>query len=236
MLEQQQAQLVAGLRELYTRMQNGQGWPGQPLRETQGRHPLTHDILERLELLHPSSESSNNYEGFEEDCSRMQQKLVERGAPFTHRRGSTSSSSEHGHSSSGSSYGGTPTTKSMPYSDPFPRHNAPPTPPMNSPFTKQSQIPPPIKQEAPIVTSNFMNNGALDPSALTRSAWPAEPMIVDESLDYNSKAMYTYDPFSNYDSNAMMLDPCIMNPTNPMLPQWNDPGEFDISSFIQGNA
>ena len=33
LLEQQQVQLVAGLRDLYTRLQNGQSWPGQPLRE-----------------------------------------------------------------------------------------------------------------------------------------------------------------------------------------------------------
>ena len=85
MLEQQQTQLVAGLRELYSRLQNGQGWPGQPLREAQGGHPLTHDILERLDLLH-SSEGGGHYEGFEEDCNRMQQKLLERGAPYTRRR------------------------------------------------------------------------------------------------------------------------------------------------------
>merc|ERR1712029_1246389 len=51
MLEQQQSQLVAGLRELYSKLRDGQPWPGAPLREAHGGHPLTHDILERLELL-----------------------------------------------------------------------------------------------------------------------------------------------------------------------------------------
>ncbi|KAF2263527.1 hypothetical protein CC78DRAFT_465529 [Lojkania enalia] len=231
MLEQQQAQLVAGLRELYSRLQNGQGWPGQPLREAQGGHPLTHDILERLDLLHSVSDSGSNYEGFEEDCSRMQQKLLERGAPYTRRRGSVSSDSEHGHTSSSSSYGGTPTTKSMPYVDSFTRHNAPPTPPMNSPFPRQSQIEP-IKQEAPMVSSTFMNTGALDPSALTRPAWTSEPMMMDESLDFNSKPIYTFDTFNNFDSSTMMLDPCVMNPAGPMMPDWNDSNDLDFSNFI----
>ena len=179
MLEQQQSQLVAGLRELYNRLQTGQGWPGQPLREAQGGHPLTHDILERLDLLHASSDSNGNYEGFEEDCSRMQQKLLDQGAAFTHRRGSVSSDSDHGHTSSSSSYSGTPTTKSLSFADPFARNNAPPTPPMNSPFPRQSQIAPPIKQEAPLVSPTFMNTGALEPSSLTRSQWVGEPMMME---------------------------------------------------------
>lgn len=232
MLEQQQTQLVAGLRELYSRLQNGQGWPGQPLREAQGGHPLTHDILERLDLLH-SSEGGGHYEGFEEDCNRMQQKLLERGAPYTRRRGSVSSDSEHGHTSSSSSYSGTPTTKSMPFSDPFARNNAPPTPPMNSPFPRQSQIAPTVKQEAPMVSSTFMNTGALDPSQLSRPAWTAEPMMMDDPVDFNGKSMYAFDTFSNFDSNTMILDPLVINPAGPMMPDWNDPGDLDFSSFIQ---
>lgn len=237
MLEQQQSQLVAGLRELYSRLQNGQGWPGQPLREAQSGHPLTHDILERLDLLHPTSDSSSNYEGFEDDCNRMQQKLLERGAPYTHRRGSVSSDSDHGHTSSSSSYSGTPTTKSMPYNDPLSRINAPPTPPMNSPFPRQSQITPMIKQEAPMVSSTFMNTGALEPSALTRSAWTAEPMMMDEPLDFNAKSIYSFDStFSEFDSNTMMMDPCVINPAGAMMPDWNDPSDLDFSSFINNQV
>ncbi|KAF2793690.1 hypothetical protein K505DRAFT_325306 [Melanomma pulvis-pyrius CBS 109.77] len=228
MLEQQQTQLVAGLRELYSRLQGGQAWPGQPLREAQSGHPLTHDILERLDLLH-STGDGNNYEGFEEDCNRMQQKLLDRGAPYTHRRGSVSSDSDHGHTSSSSSYGGTPTTKSIPYADPFAKHNAPPTPPMNSPFPRQSQIVSPVKQEAPMAP--YMNAGALDPSALSRSAWSGE-MMMDEPMDFSNKGLYTYDTFNNFDSNAMMLDPLVINPSGPMMPDWNDTNDLDFSNFI----
>lgn len=233
MLEQQQTQLVAGLRELYGRLQSGQGWPGQPLREQQGGHPLTHDILERLDLLHSSGDSGSNYEGFEEDCNKMQQKLLERGAPYTHRRGSISSNSDHGHtSSSGSSYGGTPTTRSIPYVEAFARNRAPPTPPMNSPFPRQSQLATSIKQEAHMVSPAYMNAGALDPSALSRQSWTSEPMMMDEPLDFNPKSMYTFDTFNSFDSNAMMLDPCVINSAGPMMPDWNDASDLDFSNFI----
>ncbi|KAF2704192.1 hypothetical protein K504DRAFT_390800 [Pleomassaria siparia CBS 279.74] len=225
MLEQQQAQLVAGLRELYSRLQGGQGWPGQPLRDAPSGHPLTHDILERLDLLHSTGEGSNNYEGFEEDCNRMQQKLLDRGAPYTHRRGSISSDSEHGHTSASSSYGGTPTTKSISYTDPFARHNAPPTPPMNSPFPRQSQIVSPVKQEGPMMT--YMSAGALDPSNLSR--WSGETMMMDEPMDFGNKAMYAYDAYSNFDSSAMMLDPLV---AGPMMSEWNDGTDLDFSNFI----
>lgn len=233
MLEQQQSQLVAGLRELYDRLQKGQGWPGAPLREVQGGHPLTHDILERLDLLHPSSEGSTNYEGFEDDCNRMQQKLLERGAPYTRRRGSVSSDSEHGHTSSSSSYSGTPTTKAAPFIDSFARHNAPPTPPMNSPFPRQSQVVSPVKQEAPMVSTTFMNTGALDPSALSRSNWQADSMMMDETLDF-SKPMYPFDTYGNFDQNAMMLDPIVVN--DPALPDWNTNSDLDFNNFINNQV
>lgn len=232
MLEQQQTQLVAGLRQLYSRLQKGESWPGQPLREASGGHPLTHDILERLDLLHPSSDSSSNYDGFEEDCNRMQQKLLERGAPFTRRRGSVSSDSEHGHASSSSSYNGTPTTRSFAFDNPFARNNAPPTPQMNSPFPRQSQIVPQVKQESPMGSSTFVNTGALDPSALSRTAWMNDSIMMDEPVDF-SKPMYGFDNFNNYDQQSMMVDTIAINPNDPMMPDWNSPNDLDFSSFIQ---
>ncbi|KAF1928853.1 uncharacterized protein M421DRAFT_61552 [Didymella exigua CBS 183.55] len=229
MLEQQQAQLVAGLRDLYTRLQSGQGWPGQPLREAQGGHPLTHDILERLDLLHGPSENGGNYEGFEEDCSRMQHKLLERGAPLSRRRGSASSDSEHGHTSSPSSYSGTPTARQFAFTEPFVRNNAPPTPPMNSPFPRQSQVAAPVKQESPVVSSTFMQTGALDPSALSR-AWMADSMMMEEPMDF--KSMNGFENFNTYDQ-IMMVDPIFMDPNDPMMPDWNSTNDLDFNNFIQ---
>jgi hypothetical protein len=232
MLEQQQTQLVAGLRELYCRLQKGESWPGQPLRESSGGHPLTHDILERLDLLHPTSDNHNtHYEGFEEDCSRMQQKLLERGAPFTRRRGSVSSDSEHGHASTNSSYESTPTTRSFAFDSPFARNNAPPTPPMHSPFPRQSQTVSPVKQESPMVSPTFMNSGALDPSTLSQTAWMNDSMMMDEPVDF-TKAMYGFDSYAGYDP-SMMMDTIAINPNDPMMPDWNNNTDLDFTSFIQ---
>jgi hypothetical protein len=231
MLEQQQTQLVAGLRELYSRLQKGETWPGQPLREASGGHPLTHDILERLDLLHPPSDNGSNYEGFEEDCNRMQRKLIDGGAPYTRRRASTSSDSEHGHASSNSSYNSTPTTRSFAYDSPFARNNAPPTPPMNSPFPRQSQMAPPIKQESPMGSSTYMNASAMDPSTLSQSTWLSDSMMMDEPVDF-SKPMYGFDNFGAYDQN-MMVDTIAINPNDTMIPDWSNTGDLDFSTFIQ---
>lgn len=234
MLEQQQSQLVAGLRELYTRLQKGESWPGQPLRESSDGHPLTHDILERLDLLHSPSDNSNIHEGFEDDCGRLQQKLLERGASYTRRRCSMSSDSDHGHASTPTSFNGTPTTRSFGFDSPFARNNAPPTPPMTSPFPRQSQTVMPVKQETSMVPPTFMTSGALDPSALSRSAWANDSMLMDEPLDFSSKPMYSFDHFGAYDQ-SMMVDSITMNPNDPMMPDWNNPSDLDFSNFIQNS-
>lgn len=95
MLEQQQSQLVAGLQETYRRLVTAQAWPGSPLTEHNG-NPLTHDILARLDLLEFKEDGSSEMEFFEEDCQKLQERLVSDGAPFVGRRGSFSSESDHG--------------------------------------------------------------------------------------------------------------------------------------------
>ncbi|PVH91666.1 hypothetical protein DM02DRAFT_722328 [Periconia macrospinosa] len=217
LLEQQQAQLVAGLQVLYNRLQSGQGWPGPPLCEPQGGHPSTHDILERLDLLCPSNDSSSDYEVFEVDCNRMQQKLLERGVQYTHQRVSISSESDHGHASR-SPYGDRLTTKSLLYNYPFAQNHSPPTTPMNSPSSRDSLIAPPIKQEAPVVLPSIMNTGALGPSALSQSARTTELVIMEEPLDFNAKLMYGFDTSNNFDCSAMVPDPFVVNLTGTMFP------------------
>lgn len=208
-LEEQQEQLVAGLRELYSRLQNGEGWPGGPLREAQGGYPLTHDILERLDLLHStsSSSSSSNYEGFEDDCNRMQQKLLERSAPYTRRQGSFNS--DHGTSST-STNGGAPTTKSFPFTDPFSHNNAPPTPPMNCSLYKQSPDIPLVEQEPPMVSPTFVNTAAVDPSTFQRTVWTGNSTMMDQPLDF-SMPMYNLDNVVDFDQTAMMLDLIVVD-------------------------
>lgn len=94
MLEQQQSQLVAGLQETYRRLFGAQLWPGARLAEHNGK-PLTHDILAGLNLLEMKQDGSGEMEMFEEDCQKLQQRLVLDGAPYVGRRGSFSSESDH---------------------------------------------------------------------------------------------------------------------------------------------
>ena len=72
MLEQQQTQLVNGLRELYQRSIEADNWMGAPLKTAPNGFPLTHDILERLGAL--KVESTDDYEPFEDDFEALQQK------------------------------------------------------------------------------------------------------------------------------------------------------------------
>ena len=209
MLEEQRDQLVVGLRELYNRLQSGHGWPGEPLRKPQGGHPLTHDILERLDLLHPTSDSSSSHGDIEEDCNRMQQKLLEKGAPYTPRQGSVSSNSDHGISSS-STYGGAPTTNSFPFSDLLVCNDASQTSPMNSRVPTQSQIQPLVKQEAPLASPTFIDTDVVDPSALQRTAWTGDWTMMDEPVDF-SMPMYNLDSFGHFDQTTMMLNPIVVN-------------------------
>lgn len=82
-----------------------------------------------------------------------------------------------------------------------------------------------------MVATTFMNTGALDPSALSRTAWLNDSMMMDEPVDF-SKPMYNFDNFANFDPN-MMVDTIAINPSDPMMPDWNSNTELDFSNFIQ---
>lgn len=94
MLEQQQAQLVAGMHDLYHKVLGANCWPGAPLQESEG-HPLTHDILAALRII--NTKPGGQIDMFEEDPELLQQRLLASGASFMTRRGSVSSESESSH-------------------------------------------------------------------------------------------------------------------------------------------
>lgn len=75
MLERQQEQLVNGLREMYSLLQSGRGWPGHCLSEANGSTPLTHDILKELGVLQQTQDDYRTCEHVE--CYSLQQKLLE---------------------------------------------------------------------------------------------------------------------------------------------------------------
>ena len=232
MLEQQQTQLVAGLRELYRRMQSGEGWPGHPLHDGPGGHPLTHDILDRLDLLHMKGENGQHYEGFEEDCSVLQRRLVEGGAPYLQRRGSVSSNSDHGHQSTASSYN-SPAVPNLTFKDPFSRNVAPPTPPMtDSPFLGQAQLNSPVKPPSSQFTMPGMLQTGYAPATLMPSTFTQPPMMDDPMM------MDAIDSPMSYDGSAMFGQFPAQGPTsnNFSMTDWSEPNDLDFNSFISATV
>lgn len=139
MLENQQTQLVAGLQELYRRLQNGQGWSGSPLKESGAGVPLTHDILDRLGAL--KQDGHNTSDLFEEDLNALQQRLIANGATMMQREGSHDASSE----SAPSPASFDSMQQKMHFTNPFPSQQYPPTPPNQSPYPQSARTAMPLK-------------------------------------------------------------------------------------------
>lgn len=74
-LEHQQDQLVAALRESYRLLKDADAWSGPPLAETDG-HPLTHDLLAALHVLDPDIEGTEGSTIFEEDYEKIRSSLI----------------------------------------------------------------------------------------------------------------------------------------------------------------
>ncbi|KAF2666648.1 hypothetical protein BT63DRAFT_415767 [Microthyrium microscopicum] len=128
MLEQQQTQVVSGLRETYRILVEKNLWPGTPLKEYEG-HPLTHDILERLNVLHLGGDSPAA-SSFEDDLDTLQQRLMsENGASSNRQRRSSPSCSESepGLSHTDSPHS-TPQLRTSSVSSPYSRKRSPSTP------------------------------------------------------------------------------------------------------------
>jgi len=207
MLEQQQTQLVASVREMYRLLQNGERWPGEPLKLAHHGQPLTHDILERLNLLEVKGEGGSTHDGFEEDLFVLERRarMGEAAAPKrSQRQESVSSESDHEHHSSSSSYG-TPPSQTPHYRKSFSQARAPPTPPSATPI-QQVGMRAPFKMEpqAPFVAPEINPNYYL------------------EQLHMGSVTAYPagYEQYANIDSGFEFAD-CAINPSL-VMPSWND--------------
>lgn len=253
MLEQQQSQLVAGLQDIYRRLVAGQVWPGAPLSETNG-NPLTHDILARLDLLETKQDGSGELEPFEEDCQKLQQKLLSEGASFVARRGSFSSDSDHSHiharTSSRSSVHGTPVTApSQPlFDENFSFQTESPSPAVQSPAPKTVQMrssirPSPLHNEAAnsndyVMPSwsehglhgiNAMQSQFILNAPITQDHWQSAldnyPFALDSSMDdFNDQIM-----LGNQQYPTSMQPSSLYN-----LQDWtNEPMDVDFSKFVQ---
>ena len=202
MLEQQQSQLVSGLRELYRRVQVGEGWSGKPLKEAHDGYPLTHDILDRLNVLHWSNDSPIKHQGFEDDLEVLQQRCLKTDAAASMTRRAMSEESEPGLTSSESS---SSPAQSISFPESFSHKTTPPTPAMDTDdvrtYSHKSQYTMPSTHQ--ISTFNPM------PAALLQQAWAAQQMPTDQAMDLD---MYSFNPSSGY-------DPQLFSNLNPFQTQ-----------------
>lgn len=220
MLESQQAQLVAGLQELYRRTQTGEGWPGSPLKETSHGMPLTHDILDRLGVLHQEGHVTNGV--FEEDLNVLQQRLIADGAGFMQRQPSHES---HSDCASAPSPIYEPVAQRPNFTNPFPMNRFPPTPPNQSPFPQSAQAIPPTKSHtyphAATHHSNLSwNTPASDFDDSMDFMGQFESPLVDAPLDLN-----TFPP-------AMFQEAIVPAAINPCLTMKDWAGQEDLQRFF----
>jgi len=57
--------------------------------------------------------------------------------------------------------------------------------------------------------------------------------MMDESIDFG-KPMYPFDAYGNFDQNAMLLDPIVVN--DPAMSEWTTPNDLDFSNFIHNQV
>ena len=206
MLENQQSQLVSGLQELYKRTQNGQGWIGSPLKETNHGAPLTHDILERLGALKQDGHAAE--EKFEEDTNLMQQRLIASGAGYMPREVSSPDSDSEAVES--------PMFDPMPqkppmFTDPFAVNGFPPTPPNQSPYPHIARTVGTKLQSYSVPPRDQMGLSSLP----QRQIWGPSSGGFDDSMDMDF--MPGFDP-SNSFANTMQLFPQLQHPYGTMDP------------------
>ncbi|KAI9738360.1 MAG: hypothetical protein M1834_008861 [Cirrosporium novae-zelandiae] len=211
MLEQQQAQLVAGLQEMYRRAQTGEGWPGTPLKEASGGSPLTHDILERLGALkHDSHSNAPSPQHFEDDLSALQKKLIEGGASIM-QRSDSSTDSDSEHIQTPVLDASKPVVTSNLFSDPLAFNQFPPTPPMQaSPFPEVVRATTPLKPRSGFIQTALAQG--LSQGAIQHS-WMSPISTYDDSIDFIPN---NFDVFS---SNQLSRQ--------QMTSDWNDEEAFN---------
>lgn len=191
MLEQQQAQLVSGLREMYRKLQAREIWPGKPLKELNGGYPLTHDILERLNVLH-SSDSSMSHEIFDDDLDVLHDRCLRTNgtAQNTQRRRAMSEASM---TSSDSSHGMSSPAQSIAFPDAYSQQAPPITPSLDADFYPSSfNQRPQFAMSASSRPSNFHQTRPV----LWQQAWAGQQLPLDTSMDID---MYSYNPSTGCD-------------------------------------
>lgn len=258
-LERQQAQLVAGLQEMYRRMQNGHGWIGAPLDEAAG-HPLTHDILESLGVLRKAGngipetveDGMMGHQLFGEGLDLVQSHdfmNLESSCPQSPPRRSTFNSAPF---------------QQIHYNDCFWLDGMPPTPSDNSMFSSspqhetafneklalnnvasasltrgdfpaQPRVPRPLKRKPNLSLSglsSLQTQRSMNPAQLQRQSWHASPVSYDIGC---TDIMHRYAEPLNCEAPTMRG---LQFPTPAStfasinLADWQEPVEVDFTAFL----
>lgn len=235
MLEQQQAQLVAGLQESYRLLQSGSGWPGSPLKASSNGHPLTHDILERLGAL--KQDGLIGDENFEEDLSTLQKRLITNGAGYMQRQESSDGGSDSDNS---------PTFPPKPIPNDSLSANFPPTPPSHSPYLPSQQVSAQIKSQTIRPPQQQQQQrpvyGTIQGEANTNPIFFQRPMqqtcgIESQGSSFDDGSM---DFIRQYENSLEGFDyhrtihPTSLTQMNPSLSQgWGE--DDDFNTFMNSN-
>ena len=252
MLEQQQGQLVQGLQEMYHRMLAAQQWQGPALSEATGQ-PLTHDILFALGLLEKKHDGSEETIPFEEDCEKLQARMIAEGAVLTKRRGSFSSDSDHSHHGHSSAHSTPVLSKPQLFKENF-NFGTSPSPTTRSPAPKQRKTYPPAVQSplhqhqpmtnndpqlyqpewslaGPTLNNNdaiLKNNFAMKPSAMQQNPFDMRDFTQDTLIDSPMNADFDFGDvsFPQMTSNPFgSMQDFGYGPYDPMM-------DVDFKSFI----
>ena len=188
MLEQQQEQLVNGLRELYIRATKHQGWKGAPLQNSSNGHPLTHDILERLGALKLDNQINDHH--FEEDLDVLQQNLKAEESTLTPCTTDSPNSPSQGSGQDEFSPRYFSTNEPL-----LPSSHFPPTPPTHSPNERS-------RDSFPNSTIGIDTSMSMDTTSfqIQSQPWMQSPANYDGDMDF----LTAYDPTSSYDSLSLM--------------------------------
>lgn len=182
MMERQYKQIDGAAQDMYRKLLEAGLWEGPALQEYNGK-VLTHDILKGLDLLDKKADGSA--EAFEEDCEKMQARLLAQGAGYTQQRqGSVSSDSDHSqHSHARSRSHGTPTMSQ-------------PTPIFKQDFSFQRSAPssPPAVQ-SPAPRQHRQSFPAAQPSPLQQnSPAPNDPQLYQSEWAHQQDQKYLMQP------------------------------------------
>ncbi|KAI4185774.1 MAG: hypothetical protein L6R41_003916 [Letrouitia leprolyta] len=201
MLEQQQTQLVNALQELYRRLINGEGWKGDPLDTAPNGHPLTHDILERLDALRIDGHLSSDR--FEESTEVLQQKLLADGAVHIKRQLSPDSDSCEDCSLSRQRV---PSPKRILTDTCLPSNSQfPPTPPIQTPSTFFSDSPTTYSSSESLLPESMQMHMQQQPQQ--QQLWAPPPVTFSAAMDFFGSGSPLYG------NSGQLQDPCLPMPS-----------------------